>query len=515
VFGDATKDTVINGYHFITICDDGIPTGSSAWRGYGWDYSAETLAEAEAMIQAALEDTGPDKPIFIIQHVPNADTVAGSNDMVPCHTLKEMQAKYPNLVIFAGHSHHPINDECSIYQEDNTMIGTGTIQVAQVHLVEVDEYGRVRLRKYSSSTKDFLGETWFIDTYDPREFVYTRDRFEEDDLFFAEDAEIIPVYIGFDNISFKFLPVQAESLTARGYRIVLKDASGAVISSEIVEHSYRNEDFSTPISHSFAELAESTEYSIEVYALNPMFETDFGLEGMFESEPLVLDFKTASESDFSGGDLITLYVNAKAQSAVNVASSGVTSAVKGTPTFSHDSTIGMDVISFNGTDKQAVSHNFYSVYEQLVDGFSIEAYFKIDEAPTEKDVVAFGAMQSCWFALIIKKDGTLSFAIHSGGSDYNRLYTTEKYEVGRYYHVVATYDQSHAKLYVDGVLVDSIEMTNLKVHSKSEAYKVLVGADQSLDTVMESMSKTTFAKFNMYSEPLSETEIKSAYDALK
>lgn len=44
VFGDATKDTVINGYHFITICADAIPPATS--RGYGWDYSAETIAEA-------------------------------------------------------------------------------------------------------------------------------------------------------------------------------------------------------------------------------------------------------------------------------------------------------------------------------------------------------------------------------------------------------------------------------------------------------------------------------------
>lgn len=513
VFGEATKDTVINGYHFVTIAGDSAPTDMDTWRGYGWEYSAESLAKAEALIQAAIADTGADKPVFVIQHIANADTVAGSNNMTPRYTLKEMESKYPNLVVFSGHSHFTINDECSIHQESFTAVGTGTVQDSQIHLVEVDEYGRVRLRKYSGSKEDFLGETWFIDSFDPRDFKYTADRFTEDDLFFAEDAEIIPEYIGADNISFQFLPVPEESLTARGYRIVLKDASGAVISSEIVERSYKTEDFTTPVKHSFAALTPDTQYTVEVTALNPMYETEYDLEGMFESEPLVLNFKTAKQSDVSDGDLISLYINAMTNSAVNTASSGLTAVTKGTPMFSHDKTIGMDVVSFDGTTDHYISNNFYPAAEQIKDGFAIEAYFRIDEAPTAKDSVAFGTLQSAAFGLCVNVNGKLTFWIHNG-SGYVKVPTTSTYTVGEYYHIVVTYDQSNAKIYVNGELEGSKEITELKLHIKEKNYKLLLGADHDQDNVVQSPTKTTFAKFNMYSEPLSADEVADAYTAL-
>ena len=512
-FGDATKSTVIGGYHFITICCDSVPPAQT-WRGYGWDYSAETIAKAEELIEAAIADTGADKPVFIIQHVPMVGTVAGSDSMCPCDSLKPLQDKYSNLVIFAGHSHHPINDECSIYQENNTVVGTGTLQVSQVHLVEVDEFGRVRFRKYSGTEQDFIGETWFVDSFDPRDFVYTADRFSAEDLFFADGAEITLTAVGSESVSASFLPVPAESLSARAYKLVVTNTAGEAVATQFVEHTYYAENYTTPISATVTSLTPGTAYTLSVYALNSLYITDYESEDTLASAPITISFTTAKDTSSTGGDLINLSINATAQSAANLASSGVDATMKGTPTFSYDETIGMDVVTFNGTDKQAISHNFYSVYEQLVDGFSVEAYFKINEAPTEKDVVAFGAMQSCWFGLNINKSGTMTFNIHDG-SGYLKLSTTDKYEVNKYYHVVATYDTNHAKLYVDGELVATIEMTNLKVHSKSSCYKVLVGADFDLDNGMSSMSKTTFAAFNLHSEAMTADEVTTAYNGFK
>ena len=512
-FGDATKATVIGGYHFITICCDSVPAAQT-WRGYGWDYSKETIAKAERLIEAAIADTGTDKPIFIIQHVPTEGTVAGSDSMCPCVSLKPLQDKYSNLVIFAGHSHHPINDECSIHQETNTTIGTGTLQVSQVHLVEVDEYGRVRFRKYSGTEQDFIGETWFVDSFDTRDFVYTADRFDESDLFFADDAEITVTSIGSNAISISFLPVPKESLTARAYRIEATNTNGEVVSSQIVEHKYYAEDYATPVAATLTELLPDTAYTVSVYAINPLYLTDFEAESAFVSAPITASITTEKQTDAAGGDLVNLTINATAGSAANAASSGIAAVIKGTPTYSRDESLGMDVVSFNGTDKQAISFDFYSVYEQLVDGFAVEAYFRINEAPTEKDVVAFGAMQSCWFGLDVNKNGTMSFNIHNGDG-YLQLHTEDTYEAGNYIHVVATYDKSHVKFYVNGELVNTMEMTNLKVHSKSSCYKVLVGADFDLDNVMSSMSKTTFAVFNLYSEPLTAAEVTTAYNGFK
>lgn len=514
VFGDATKDTVINGYHFITICADAIPPATS--RGYGWDYSAETIAEAEALIEAAIADTGHTKPVFVIQHVPNADTVAGSNSMHPCSSLEALHSRYPNLIVFAGHSHHPINDEFSISQKNYTTIGTGTLQVSHVHLVEVDEYGRVRFRKFSGINNDFLGDTWMVDIFDPRDFVYTNDRFDNDDLFFAEGAEINVDLVTFNGISFNFLPVPAESLSGRGYKIELKNSAGEIVSTEFIEHnSYRNEDYTTPVSHSLTGLEPESEYQLSVYAVNPGVETKLNYEGAFISEPISLEFKTGKQPSENGGDLISLYISASAQSAANTAPSGLASTIKGTPAFSYDSSIDMDVVSFDGSNTQSIMHDFSSVASQIKDGFTVEAFFKVDEAPT-KTVVAFGALQSSAFGLQINPDGRMSFIIHNN-TEYIKVYSTESYIVGKYHHAVCVYDSTSktASLYVDGKLCATAEMADFKLHSTTSWHKLHIGADNNQNGGIETASKTTFAMFNLYSEPMSAEQVTAAYNGFK
>ena len=44
---------------------------------------------------------------------------------------------------------------------------------------------------------------------------------------------------------------------------------------------------------------------------------------------------------------------------------------------------------------------------------------------------------------------------------------------------------------------------------------MLVGVDFDLDTGMTAMSKTTFAKFNMYSEAMTADEVTAAYNGFK
>ncbi|MBR4954070.1 MAG: hypothetical protein IKZ30_06075 [Oscillospiraceae bacterium] len=95
--------------------------------------------------------------------------------------------------------------------------------------------------------------------------------------------------------------------------------------------------------------------------------------------------------------------------------------MNGTPAVSFDPVIGMDVITFNGDNTQSVAHGFSSVMDKLTDGFSVEAFFKIDEEPTGT-VVAFGAMQSCAFGLVLDQSkGTFRFDIHNG-STYKKIY---------------------------------------------------------------------------------------------
>ncbi len=561
VFGAATRDTVINGYHFITItCDERLDAkgdnGANMKRPYGYDYSEATIADATKLIEAAVAED-PNKPVFVIQHVPTSDTVLYSHEdyvtaegkvgkadtsdsAVP--TLFELEKKYPNLVVFAGHSHAPINDAASIYQEYFTAINTGVLggSAAQsrvdgakfsdstdpnvsyssathddVYLVEVDSYNRVRIRIWDATSASFVGEEWMVDSFDPYGFKYTEDRYDNDDIFFPENAVITEKAVTATSVTVEFPSVPAESLAARVYKLIATDAEG----NEVVGYrvpAYYDGDRTAPITMTLSGLDPETTYTLAVYALNPLYSNDIADKGTICSEALTVTFTTESEASIpAGGDLINLQINPASGIAASVAPNGLTSVTNGTPTLSYDSTIGMNVVTFNGDGTQSIMHDFYSVADNLRNGFAIEAYFKVDEANTTANTYAFGAMQSAAFGLVLNEDGRMSFGIHNN-TNYTYIYTTETYEVGRYYHVVCVYTGSGAALYVDGELIGEADMADFKLHATASYYKLHIGADNYLAGKIQegTASKTTFAKFNLYSEPMTADEVAEAYAAL-
>lgn len=564
VFGSATRDTVIGGYHFITInVDENLAAkgdnGANMKRPYGYDFSEETLALATQLIEAAVADT-PDKPVFVIQHVATSDTILGSwenyetedgkigkNDTsdsaVP--TLFELQSKYPNLVVFSGHSHAPINDVASIHQKYFTSLNTGVLggSAAQsrvdgatldsmadpthanynpnvtetagnnddVFVIEVDSHNRVRIRVWDTATQTFVGETFMVDSFDPHGFKYTEGRYDDSDIFFDDDAVITESAATANAITITFPMVSADSVVARVYKIVATDADGNEIVGYVAPEYYTG--VVAPITATMTGLKPNTEYTFEIYAINPMYSYNILDKGAIWSAPLTGTFTTENERLVEGGDLITLLLDSKTGSAINAGSNKVSATVNGTPDVSFDPVIGMDVITFNGENTQSVAHGFSSVMDKLTDGFSVEAFFKIDEMPTNT-AVAFGAMQSCAFGLVLDHStGTFRFDIHNG-STYKKIHSTTLYETNTYYHVVCNFDGTTAYLYVNGVLEGSIALGG-ELYLRESHCTLQLGADyKNTGTKIDSASQTTFAKFNLYSDPMSAAEVAEAYAKL-
>lgn len=291
----STSHTKINGYHFITLRAD-----ADAWQGAypdnpepGWRYSDEVVAYARAELEKANKDT-PDKPIFVIQHVPLSNTVGGTcthtgNSATNQTDMAEVFAKYPNIVCFAGHSHFAVNDECAIHQKDFTTIATGSLyyatdlfldgsrpgmldqyNFAQNLMVEMDNQHRMRVRVYDIYNNKFVGETWELDGYTSSDFVYTEDRFEDGDLFFDETASIELANQTNYYVDITFDTVPLTSLTARAYEVVLKNASGYEIAKKYVTPDYFNEDRKT-LTTFFDCLQPENTYTVHVTALNPLY----------------------------------------------------------------------------------------------------------------------------------------------------------------------------------------------------------------------------------------------------
>ncbi len=112
---------VVNGYHFIGAS----PNNGSMSCGYKL-----TSKWLDRELEKANKDT-PDKPIFVMTHNQPKDTCYGSEDWGDS-SLNEVLSKYPNAVIFSGHSHYSILDERSIWQGDYTVLSTQSLSYTEL-----------------------------------------------------------------------------------------------------------------------------------------------------------------------------------------------------------------------------------------------------------------------------------------------------------------------------------------------------------------------------------------------
>jgi 3',5'-cyclic AMP phosphodiesterase CpdA len=122
VFGyDATKDTVINGYHFITV--------STRDRVYNTNsYQHHRVWLEERLAAANAED--PHKPVFVFIHHTMKDTGligAKQAEAGPDGDLYDVFSKYSQVVTFSGHSHVSFADPRNIWQGDYTALNCGSV----------------------------------------------------------------------------------------------------------------------------------------------------------------------------------------------------------------------------------------------------------------------------------------------------------------------------------------------------------------------------------------------------
>lgn len=192
--------TVIKGYHFIGM----------SMKGMVGDTDAYDLNWLKAQLAAAKADD-PNKAIFLTMHGPAYDTIYGShmddnyqttagpgsmwNDTTIIPVLKD----YPQVVVFSGHSHYPLNPETSIMQTTFTQVGTASVAnmsndpfyidtgdstnnsdsffVSQGNLVQVDKNGVIRITRCDFSQDKTIRSPWIFPTAtDTSKFIYTKDR---------------------------------------------------------------------------------------------------------------------------------------------------------------------------------------------------------------------------------------------------------------------------------------------------------------------------------------------------
>jgi hypothetical protein len=200
---DADFHKVINGYHFI---------GVSASENDVQHYDSGQISWLKSELDKAKAEN-PDRPVFVMHHEHNRDTVYGSSSYDGWgvtyfnNTLKQ----YPQVVDFSGHSHYPLNDPRSLWQGDFTAIGTGAVyyseftvdrtrtyhpddaySTATFWIVELDAANRMHLRGFDIEAGEMICEYLLENPANPenREYTVEKRNAASKPPVFEEDAEI-------------------------------------------------------------------------------------------------------------------------------------------------------------------------------------------------------------------------------------------------------------------------------------------------------------------------------------
>jgi len=301
---DLDMHIVVNGFHIIGLSTRGLDS-----------YTSEQLEWLDAELKKAAED-GPEKPIFTFQHHHLQNTVYASRTWYTSASakLKEIYSKYPQVINFSGHSHGPINNPLSIWQDGFTMLGTGTLayfemepdmtekaipedaqNAAQFYIIEVDENNSVRIMPYNLLTDDFFKNpasgvdsqlVYYIPKpSDPSTFLYTGLRAEfAPTPHFPEGAKVTADKITSHGAQLTF-PTALDASCIYGYRAICIAEDGTR-----TEQSFYARYYIEPMREKqriqLEGLESSTDYTVMLYPINVWYKV---------GEPITVKLTTKRE----------------------------------------------------------------------------------------------------------------------------------------------------------------------------------------------------------------------------
>lgn len=167
--------TVFKGYTFISLmpCSRGPIC-----------YSEQTKQK----LREILDSTDKERYVFIITHPMIHDTCYGSTlgDIWDTDDITDILSSHPNVVIFGGHLHFPLNDERSVMQTAFTSVGCGSVRYmaiesggyenmtgkttmrdsyrfSQGDLCEIDKNGAFRITRIDFYNDGIIKEPWILE----------------------------------------------------------------------------------------------------------------------------------------------------------------------------------------------------------------------------------------------------------------------------------------------------------------------------------------------------------------
>ncbi|WP_241157378.1 LamG-like jellyroll fold domain-containing protein [Adlercreutzia sp. ZJ242] len=523
-----------SGYHVIALSSH--PGGyDNSWYGDRQDWVRERVAAAVA------EDAS--KPVFLLTHHPFGNTVwysvggswngkfgtdssdvEGNDDAF----YKELAGKYHQLIHFSGHTHIPMADPRSIYQDDGfTLIQTATFannfwmsgdgldetgsgeehpnagqDASQCELVEIDTATHaVTIHRLDFRNGAALGQPWVIVPSQGRDgFRYTHAGMEQaaKPPLVKEGASVsVPEETISDMDASFALTADKVSADASGvnddvvisYRVTVARASAPdapVFNARFMSDYYKADVnqpavFERPLFG--AALEEKTAYVLRAYAVSAfgkealVGETEFTTAEKVPPSlgaPLLhLDFATGAHDDRA----------AKPHAAVPF----------GALTYETDSAFGVPVALFDG--ESAVGYEFADKdYAAIAQAETIEVLFQFTAEPTDTYFDLFSSASGVGQDLSYYAPKLRHYTNVGNGSDY--VYTDGEVPLNTWTHVTVTYDGETMKYYLNGQLVSQKRNVGSIPAPKADFKRWFVGADVDSEGGMEHpmVGKVAFAK---------------------
>ena len=187
----------------------------------------------------------------------------------------------------------------------------------------------------------------------------------------------------------------------------------------------------------------------------------------------------------------------------------------GSPVIKDSNEMGKRIASFNGS-YDAYLYPFGSSKYDRMKVATIESVFCYDEIPSgEHDM--FSNQQGGGIGLGLE-NGRLQFFcnVNKNGGGNGYVQPNAAIEAGKWYHAVGVFDGENVKLYLNGELIDSKSAGGSTIHwtTSENAQNFLIGADSNDSGGAESYSKGSVSIARLYSQSMTDEQVKKLYESL-
>ncbi len=306
IVGEMNTDIVVNGIHLI-----GVSADSSAAQ-----YASSEQYIIDHVKAAAEED--PTKPIILYAHQGVGSYHVDGGGVFTDETVNALK-KYPQLIVFSGHTHFSLYDPRMINQREFTTIQTSTMgadlwnynewsplqhadkdKVSEGHIVSVTADGVVTVTRYDFYRETTVGEPWVIDipavTESRANFDYTANRKKEAaDPQFSASAKVEISDVTTTSVTVTFPAATVEDKVSDGqiykYMVtVTKEGASAPYQTKAMQGDYYlGKDASTSYTMPLTNLRSGTTYIVTVTAETPWGKKASITSAVFSTAPSLGD----------------------------------------------------------------------------------------------------------------------------------------------------------------------------------------------------------------------------------